>query len=68
MSEESRLGREAIETAYAMKQLIQAGVRIWFYLERRERALDSPTDKLLMSGRSPTNWSARRRASGPTTR
>jgi site-specific DNA recombinase len=43
MSEESRLGREAIETAYALKQLIQAGVRVFFYLEDRERTLDSPT-------------------------
>ena len=49
MSEESRLGREAIETAYALKQLIQAGVRVFFYLEDHERTLDSPTDKLLMS-------------------
>jgi DNA invertase Pin-like site-specific DNA recombinase len=31
MSEESRLGREQIETAYALKQLITAGVRV-FYL------------------------------------
>ena len=49
MSEESRLGREAIETAYALKQLVQAGVRVFFYLEDRERTLDSPTDKLMMS-------------------
>ena len=49
MSEESRLGREAIETAYAMKQIITAGVHVWFYLENRERTLESPTDKLLMS-------------------
>ncbi len=28
MSEESRLGREAIETSYALKQLVQAGVRV----------------------------------------
>ena len=49
MSEESRLGREAIETAYALKQLITAGVRVFFYLENRERTLESPTDKLLMS-------------------
>jgi hypothetical protein len=41
--------REAIETAYALKQLITAGVRVWFYLENRERTLDTPTDKLLMS-------------------
>ena len=49
MSEESRLGREAIETAYALKQLITAGVRVFFYLEDRERTLDSPTDKVLLS-------------------
>jgi DNA invertase Pin-like site-specific DNA recombinase len=49
MSEEPRLGREQIETAYALKQLLQAGVRVFFYLEDRERTFDSPTDKLLMS-------------------
>ncbi len=49
MSEESRLGREAIETAYALKQLVQAGVRVFFYLENRERTLDSPADKIMMS-------------------
>ena len=49
MSEESRLGREAIETAYALKQLVQAGARVFFYLEDRERTLDSPTDKIMMS-------------------
>src|SRR4026209_612596 len=49
MSEESRLGREAIETAYALKQLVTAGVRVFFYLEDRERTLDSPTDKILLS-------------------
>jgi DNA invertase Pin-like site-specific DNA recombinase len=49
MSEESRLGREAIETAYALKQVIAAGVRVWFYLDDTERTLDSPTDKILLS-------------------
>ena len=49
MSEESRLGREAIETAYALKQIVQSGVRIFFYLEDRERTITSPTDKLLIS-------------------
>jgi DNA invertase Pin-like site-specific DNA recombinase len=49
MSEESRLGREAIETAYALKQLVQAGVRVFFYMEDRERTLDSPTDKIMLS-------------------
>jgi site-specific DNA recombinase len=49
MSEESRLGREAIETAYALKQLVTAGVRVFFYREDRERTLDSPTDKIMLS-------------------
>ena len=49
MSEESRLGREAIETAYALKQLVQAGVQVWFYLENRQRTLDSATDKIMLS-------------------
>jgi DNA invertase Pin-like site-specific DNA recombinase len=30
VSEESRLGREAIETAYALKQVVTAGVRVFF--------------------------------------
>jgi hypothetical protein len=37
MSEESRFGREQIETAYALKQIMDAGVRVFFYLEDRER-------------------------------
>jgi DNA invertase Pin-like site-specific DNA recombinase len=49
MSEESHLGREAIETAYALKRLVQASVRVFFYLEDRERTLDSPTDKIMLS-------------------
>ena len=49
MAEEARLGRESIETAYALKQLVTAGVRLFFYLEDRERTLDSPTDKIMLS-------------------
>ena len=49
MSEESRLGRESIETGYALKQLVQAGVRVFFYMEDRERTLDSPTDKIMLA-------------------
>jgi DNA invertase Pin-like site-specific DNA recombinase len=49
MSEESRLGREAIETAYALKQLVTAGVRVFFYLEDRDQTLETPTDKIMLS-------------------
>jgi site-specific DNA recombinase len=47
MSEASRLGREQIETAYALKQIITAGVRVFCYLEDRECTLDSAIDKML---------------------
>jgi site-specific DNA recombinase len=49
MSEESRLGREQIEVSYALKQLIQAGVRVFCYLEDRERTLDSPVEKVMLA-------------------
>src|SRR4051794_36467875 len=39
MSEESRLGRESIEVGYAIKQLVSAGVRVFFYMDDRERTL-----------------------------
>jgi site-specific DNA recombinase len=49
VSELSRLGREQLETGYALKQLSQAGVRIFSYMEGREVLLDSPTDKFLLA-------------------
>ncbi len=49
MSEESRLGRESIETGYALKQIIDAGVRVFFYLEDRERTLGNAMDKVMLS-------------------
>jgi site-specific DNA recombinase len=61
MSEESRLGRESLEVGYALKQLSQAGVHVWLYLEDRERTLDSPTEKLLMSVATYTDEMERER-------
>jgi DNA invertase Pin-like site-specific DNA recombinase len=49
MSEESRLGREQIETSYALKQILDSGVRVFFYLEDRERVLESATDKIMLT-------------------
>ncbi len=49
MSEESRLGREQIETSYSLKQIIDAGVRVFFYLEDKERTLDNAMDKVMLS-------------------
>lgn len=49
MSEESRLGREQIKTAYALQQITDAGVQVWFYLTDQERKLDSAMDKVMQS-------------------
>ena len=49
MSEESRLGREQIKTAYALQQLTDAGVQVWFYLSDQERKLDTAMDKIMGS-------------------
>ena len=55
MSGESRLGGEQITTAYALKQIMEAGVRVFFYLEDRERTLDTALHKTLLA---LTNFSA----------
>ena len=45
MSEQSRLDREAIETAYALEQLVAAGAGL-VDLENPYRTFDTPTDKI----------------------
>lgn len=47
--DESRLGRESIETAHVLKQLMLAGVRIFAYLDDREIMLDSLMDKMRLA-------------------
>jgi site-specific DNA recombinase len=49
MSEESRLGREQIKTAYALQQLTEAGVQVWFYLTDQERKCDTAMEKIIGS-------------------
>ena len=49
VSEVSRLGREQLETGYALKQLAEAGVRIFSYLDEKEVLLETPTDKFLLA-------------------
>jgi hypothetical protein len=49
------LGREAIQSSYAFKQIIDSGVRIFFYLTDQERKLDNALDKVMLS---LTNFSA----------
>jgi DNA invertase Pin-like site-specific DNA recombinase len=49
MSEESRLGREQIESAHVLKQLSLAGVRIFAYLDDREMVVDNLQDKMRLA-------------------
>jgi site-specific DNA recombinase len=67
MSEESRLGREAIETGYALKQLVTAGVRVFFYLEDRELTLGTMADDTMMFLRNQFSAEERRKASQRST-
>ncbi len=47
ISEKSRLGREATETGYIIKKMLQAGIRISSYLDQREISFESPIDKMV---------------------
>jgi site-specific DNA recombinase len=47
--DESRLGRESIETAHVLKQLSLAGVRIFAYLDDQEIVVDSLMDKMRLA-------------------
>jgi DNA invertase Pin-like site-specific DNA recombinase len=47
MSEESRLGREQIQTAFALQQITDAGVRVFFYRTDQERKLDTAIEKIM---------------------
>ena len=49
MSEESRLGREMVQTMVALQQLVCAGVRVFYYLTDTERTMDSPIEKAMMA-------------------
>ena len=68
MSEESRLGREQIETSYILKRILDADVRVHYYLDDRERTLDSPMDKMMagLQHFAAPKWSASAPANAPT--
>jgi site-specific DNA recombinase len=52
VSELSRLGREQLETGYALKRLSVAGVRVFTYLDDREVSVDTATNKFMLSAGS----------------
>ncbi len=48
MSEGSRLGREQIQTAFLLQQIVDAGVRVFYYLDDRESTINTSMDKVLL--------------------
>jgi site-specific DNA recombinase len=51
MSDGDRLGREQIETAFVLKRIAEAGVRIFYSLEDREARLDDAAGKFFEGAR-----------------
>lgn len=49
ISEPSRLGREQIETAWILKQIVDGGVRVFSYLDGEELRLGSAIEKFVQS-------------------
>ncbi len=47
VSEESRLGRDRVETEFRIKTLVDAGVRIFYFHEDREVRMDSATGSFI---------------------
>jgi DNA invertase Pin-like site-specific DNA recombinase len=66
MMEESRLGREQAETLYVLKQITDAGVRVFLYATDRERRLDTAIDKVMLSLENFASEVERERASQRT--
>jgi len=52
MSDDDRLGREQFQTNLLLKQITDAGCRIFFYIDGREAVLDSATAKFMQAVRN----------------
>ena len=66
VSEKSRLGREASETAYWIKKLHRAGVKIHAYLDQKELSFDTATERMVQGLLSHMDELERERASQRT--
>lgn len=49
MSEESRLGRDRIKTEYHLQDIIEAGVRVFYYHSDHEARMDDATSSFMQS-------------------
>lgn len=60
--DESRLGRESWETLGILKRILEAGVRIWCYLDRREVIFKNIMEKMMLTFRAGFDEMERERA------
>ena len=65
MSEESRLGRGRIETEHNLKRIVDAGVRVFYYLSNREARLTDATSSFVESVRLYAAEMEREKRSAP---
>jgi site-specific DNA recombinase len=61
IAEPKTLGREQIETAYVLKQITDAGVEVWGYLDGRALVMTTSADKLMFSVQAMAAESERER-------
>jgi DNA invertase Pin-like site-specific DNA recombinase len=65
-SEESRFGRKRVETEWNLHLIVEAGVRVFFYLDDREAKLDDATGSMLEAFRLYASQMERERTSQRT--
>jgi site-specific DNA recombinase len=66
ISEKSRLGREAWDVGYYIKKIVRAGVRIVSYLDGKEVAFETATERMMESMLASVDDLERERASQRT--
>ncbi|MFQ5937153.1 MAG: recombinase family protein, partial [Acidiferrobacterales bacterium] len=63
MSEPSRLGRDMLRNAYHVGEILDAGVRIFYYLTDEEERADTPEQKIMLTLKSYASEVERQKAS-----
>ncbi|MEW8051322.1 MAG: recombinase family protein [Candidatus Thiodiazotropha sp.] len=63
MSESSRLGRDMLRNAYHVGEIIDNGVRIFYYLTEEEEKADTPEQKIMITLKSYASEVEREKAS-----
>lgn len=63
MSEPSRLGRDMLRNAYHVGEILESGVRIFYYLTDEEEKADTPEQKIMLTLKSYASEVERQKAS-----